>query len=102
MRPWRFIQTRAAPTPAQLQTCTGAFQFGSDFYQPNAKLQVAADGNQLSLHWPGGSISWLIPVDRDQFIDRWYWEEVSIRRDAAGTPATLVYDRFQGAADSAR
>jgi len=86
-----------APTAAELKTCVGTFQFGPDFYQPNAEVAITADG-ELSLHWPSGEVSPLIPTARDQFLDRAYWEEVKIARDATGAPAVLHYDQFEGKA----
>jgi len=83
---------------AELKTCTGTFQFGADFYQPNAQLAVIVEGQELSLRWPGGSVSPLIPVARDQFVDRSYWEQVRIERDAAGKPTGLAYGSFHGSA----
>jgi CubicO group peptidase (beta-lactamase class C family) len=85
-----------APGAAELKTCEGEFKFGADFYQPNAVVALIANGGELSMRWPDGSISPLIPVSPDHFIDRSYWEEVKIERDASGNPSALVYDRFQG------
>lgn len=84
------------PSAAELKTCTGTFQFGPDFYQSNAKLEVIADGQGLSLRWPEGSVSMLIPIGPDQFMDRSYWTPVKLERDAAGQPAVLVYGTFRG------
>jgi CubicO group peptidase (beta-lactamase class C family) len=85
-----------APPPAELKTCEGKFQFGADFYQPNAEVALIAKDRELSMRWPDGSISPLIAVTADHFVDRAYWEEVKIERDASGKPSTLIYDRFQG------
>jgi CubicO group peptidase (beta-lactamase class C family) len=73
------------------------FQFGSDFYQPNARLTLEAKGPDLFLLWPTETTA-LIPVGETTFIDRSYWVEVKLERDAAGRPVTLVYDHFQGKA----
>ena len=89
-----------APSAAQLQASTGTFQFGPDFYQANAKVSLIANGRELSLRWPSGDLSALLPVGRDRFIDRLYWQDVKIERDNAGKPTALVYDRFRGAASS--
>jgi CubicO group peptidase (beta-lactamase class C family) len=86
------------PSAAELKTCTGRFQFGADFYQANAQLAVVIQGQELSLRWPGGSVSPLIPVGRDQFVDRSYWEQVKIERDASGQPIGLAYGSFHGTA----
>jgi CubicO group peptidase (beta-lactamase class C family) len=94
----RFIDP--APNAAQLKACTGTFQFGSDFYQADAKVTLIARDRELSLRWPSGSLSALLPVDRDRFLDRSYWQEVKIERDNTGKPVALIYDRFRGAASS--
>lgn len=85
-----------ASAPAELKNYEGTFQFGADFYQPNAVVALIADGRELSMRWPDGSVSPLIRVSPDQFIDRSYWEEVKIERDASGSLAALVYDKFRG------
>ena len=86
------------PTPdsAELKSCEARFQFGADFYQPDAVVALIANRRELSMRWPDGSISPLIPVSPDHFIDRSYWEEVKIERDAMGNLSALLYDRFQG------
>ena len=86
------------PNAAELKSCVGTFQFGADFYQPSAQLDVAEEGQELSLRWPASSVSPLIPVARDQFVDRSYWEQVKIERDAAGKPVGLAYGSFYGSA----
>ena len=87
-----------APSAADLKTCTGTFQFGPDFYQVNAKVALITNGSELALRWPSGGLSMLLPVDRDLFVDRTYWQEVKIERDRSGKPTALVYDRFRGTA----
>ena len=88
------------PNAVQLKRCTGTFQFGPDFYQPNAKVTLIANDRELSLRWPSGDLSALLPVERDRFVDRSYWQEVRMERDDAGNPIALVYDRFRGRASS--
>ena len=92
------FQPTKAPSPDELKACVGSFQFGGDFYQKNAKVELSVIENGLSLHWPSGDASPLIPTSHDHFIDRAYWEPVSIERDSSGQPSTLVYDRFRGLA----
>jgi len=86
----------SAPSSEELKAYIGTFQFGPDFYQPNAKVMLIAKGQELSLRWPSGSVSWLIPLERDHFVDRSYWEEVRIGRDPTGHASTLVYGHFRG------
>lgn len=82
--------------PAVLKRCTGAFQFGPDFYQANAKVSLAVRGEALVMLWPSGGASVLIPLGNDRFLDRSYWAEVKIERDASEKPQTLIYDQFRG------
>ena len=80
------------------QSQTGNFRFGPDFYQPNALISITANNGELSLRWPDGSSSPLIPIDRDRFIDRSYWEAVALERDNTGHPQVLTYGEFRGKA----
>jgi CubicO group peptidase (beta-lactamase class C family) len=92
----------AAPPPmgpldaGTLKGMQGRFSFGADFYQPDAVLTLLTQGGDVFLKWADGSLSPLIPVGPDHFIDRGYWEDVSLARGADGRIVQLVYDRFQG------
>ena len=96
-----FHPSDPAPSPAALKTCTGTFRFGPDFYQANAEVILTVEATELLMRWPSGETSPLIPLKRDHYVDRAYWEEVRIERDAAGLPITVVYDDFRGNAVSA-
>jgi hypothetical protein len=76
----------------------GVFRFGPDFYQANALVALIADGAVLSLKWPSGTLSPLIALSRDHFIDRTYWQEVQIERGPDGSAKSILYDRFRGVA----
>jgi CubicO group peptidase (beta-lactamase class C family) len=93
-----FRPTHPAPSAAELKRCQGTFQFGPDFYQANANLELMAKGSGLFMRWPSGEVSTLIPMSEDSFVDRSYWEQVKINRDASSQPETLIYDHFQGKA----
>src|SRR6266567_1298148 len=80
----------------QLHSYAGTFEFGPDFYQPNAEVSLIDDGSMLSMRWPSGDISPLIPLERDRFVDRSYWEEIRVERDAAGSPRSILYGHFRG------
>ena len=84
------------PGPEELKNCTGIFRFGSNFYQPKAKVALTTDGKGLFIHWPSGEVSALIPLAKDRFVDRAYWEEVVIQRDPSGNPDGLLYGQFRG------
>jgi len=95
--PYAPLHFRApAPISAELKTCEGRFRFAADFYQPNAEVALIAKDRELIMRWPDGSVSPLIPTSADHFMDRSYWEEVKIERDATGKPSGLIYDRFKG------
>jgi hypothetical protein len=93
-----FHPMEPAPSASVLNSCTGSFQFGPDFYQPNAAIALTADGGELQLRWPSGDVSALIPLGPDHFLDRSYWVDVKLDRDVSGHPVVLSYDRFQGKA----
>jgi CubicO group peptidase (beta-lactamase class C family) len=96
-----FHPSDPAPSAAELKTCIGTFRFGPDFYQANAEVILTVEGSELLMRWPSGETSPLIPLKRDHYVDRAYWEEVRIERDAVGLPITVVYDHFRGNAVSA-
>lgn len=75
----------------------GKFRFGPDFYQPNGLLTLLTKNGDVFIDWGDGSMSPLIPIGEDRFIDRSYWEDVSFIRKPDGSIARLNYDRFQGA-----
>jgi CubicO group peptidase (beta-lactamase class C family) len=86
-------------TPAALADLNSrAFTFGADFYQPSATLAFSAKGNELFLLWPTGTLSPMIPISTDHFLDRAYGEDVTIERDSADKPVAIAYGRFRGVA----
>jgi hypothetical protein len=87
---------------SELKNSTGVFRFGPDFYQPNAKVTLTTDGKGVFMHWPSGEVSALIPMAKDHYVDRAYWEEVIVQRDASGSPETLLYDQFRGHVESGK
>lgn len=50
----------------------------------------------LTLRWPSGTSTVLIPLGDNRFVDRSYWVPVTVERDAVGRAVALVYDRFRG------
>lgn len=85
-----------AATLAQLRDFQGEFQFGANFYQPNALMRLRLVEDRLELQWPGGSTSALIPLGGGRFIDRSYWEEISFDPATAARPAAMHYGAFVG------
>jgi CubicO group peptidase (beta-lactamase class C family) len=96
-RPYQALALPDRPLAADSLGLAGArFAFGPDFYQPDATLAFVAEGGELFLRWPTGDRTPLIPLDREHFIDRAYWQQVVVERDAGGRAVAMRYDRFRG------
>ncbi|MGI8508732.1 MAG: serine hydrolase domain-containing protein [Gemmatimonadaceae bacterium] len=96
-KPYTPLTLGTPPTQAELLGLDGlAFTFGSDFYQPKATLAFSSKGEELFLRWPTGDLSPMIPLKRDRFVDRSYWEPVAVERDSSGHVVAITYDRFRG------
>ncbi len=91
-----FQPSNTALTAEKLNSSTGTFKFGPDFYQANAEVKLVSENAELSLRWPSGDVSPLIPIAPDRFLDRAYWEPVVIGRNETGAAARLTYDHFEG------
>jgi hypothetical protein len=93
-------QPLAIPTPLPSTESLGLiglqFKFPTDFYQPNATLTFEQKNSEMFLRWPSGNATPLVPIDRDNLIDRAYWEPVKIFRDPSGVPRSITYDHFEG------
>ena len=100
-RPYEPLRLRTVTDAASLRGLPAQFRFGDDFYQPNAVLRLSSRGSEVSIEWPTGDLSPLIPVSTDHYVDRAYGVPVEIVRDVEGRPSSLKYDRFTGPAASA-
>jgi D-alanyl-D-alanine carboxypeptidase len=97
--PFQPLTLRTPLPPAESLGVAGTrFTFGADFYQPGATLEFQQTGAEMFLRWPSGDLSPLIPLDRDHFVDRAYWEPVNVTRGKGGVPISITYDRFTGTA----
>lgn len=97
--PYQRLALRTPLLPADsLGVAATKFTFASDFYQPGATLEFQQAGAEMFLRWPSGDLSPLIPLDRDHYIDRAYWEPVNVTRGTDGVPISITYDRFTGTA----
>jgi CubicO group peptidase (beta-lactamase class C family) len=86
-----------SPVPAELVgRPAGDFVFGADFYRASATLNLATDAKGTTLYWPGGPEDPLLPVARDKYMDRYYWNPVSVVRGADGNPVALDFNEFRG------
>ena len=95
--PYQSLALRTPLLPADSLGVAGTrFTFGADFYQPGATLEFQQRGAEMFLRWPTGELSPLIPLDRDHYIDRAYWEPVNVARGEGGVATSITYDRFTG------
>jgi CubicO group peptidase (beta-lactamase class C family) len=96
-KPYTSAFLNAVPTTsADVSGIANRYRFGADFFQANATLQLEVHDLDASLHWPSGETTFLIPVSKDHFVDRSYWEPVSIQRSADLQVESVMYDRFVG------
>jgi len=87
---------KASVDAASLNGLPAKFRFPAEFYQPNAVVSVTKTESAVSLGWPSGDVSPLIPTSTDHYVDRAYGVPVELIRDDAGRPASLKYDKFVG------
>jgi CubicO group peptidase (beta-lactamase class C family) len=98
-RAYEPLQMKRSADSASLTGLPARFRFGADFYQANAVLQVAAENGEVSIGWPTGDRTPMIPIATDKYVDRAYGVRVEIVRNADGRPLSLKYDRFTGEAE---
>jgi hypothetical protein len=82
--------------PGDVGHPAGDFTFGPDFYRPSATLRLVSDDEGVALTWPGGPNDPLLPIAKDKFIDRYYWNDVALVRSKDGMPVELDYGKFRG------
>jgi CubicO group peptidase (beta-lactamase class C family) len=79
------------PDPALLAEIVGSYQFGPEFYAPNAIVTFHVQDGHLF----NGS-GWIMPTEGLRFVHRIYWSDLEFLRDDGGKIAELQYDRFVG------
>jgi CubicO group peptidase (beta-lactamase class C family) len=67
------LPARVAVSPEQLDRVTGDYQYGPDFYAPNARFRMERrDGYLVSISSTGQSLP-IVPIGGDVYFDRAYW-----------------------------
>jgi len=94
--PYERLSLRTTVDPASLVGLPADFRFPSNFYQPDAVVRIGVVDGAVSLHWPSGDTSPLIPTSKDHFIDRAYWMPVEVVREAGAKIGQLKYGAFVG------
>ena len=85
------------PVPANVAgRPAGDFTFGSDFYRPSATLKLVSNATGTTLYWPGGPEDPLLPIGKDKYMDRYYWNPTTLVRGADGSLVELDFGDFRG------
>jgi hypothetical protein len=74
----------AAIPPPTLASYAGTYQYGPDFFDPNAKFTLTAEPGYLLLELPALRTP-LVPLSANDFLERNYFGHVVMSRDAGGT-----------------
>jgi CubicO group peptidase (beta-lactamase class C family) len=72
------------------KTAVGRYQFGPDYFRPNAVVDIEHDGNHLFMKWEDGKRSVLLALQSGKFIDRMYWGQVEFSNEP-GKALQLTY-----------
>jgi CubicO group peptidase (beta-lactamase class C family) len=84
-------EMRAAPIPQwSLANDAGEYQFGSDYFVPNAKATVKADSGFLLLE-VGTSRTPLVPTSSTEFLERNFFGHLTFSFKSQGKPESLTY-----------
>ncbi len=81
--------------PAQLRKLEGNYQFGSDFFRPDARVRFTVRGGEPVLDWGNSFQSSLIPVGPGEFMDRQFWARLRFRPDGSGFVYSTSDQDFQ-------
>ena len=72
-----------------LASYAGQYQFGPDYFTPNAKFTLTAKPGFLLMQ-VGEYRAPLVPVSQSDFLERKYFGRVAISKDAAGSASALT------------
>ena len=83
----------AKPDARVLESVAGSYQFGEDFYRPNARKTFRVKDGHL---FDGDH--WLMPADSSgrRFVHRVYWSTLVFRENGEGRIVDMTYDDFVG------
>lgn len=74
-----------------LDVCTGRYEFGSDFYRPEAVVSVIKKDGYLALQWSKTYISPLLTLSETKFLDRFFWAYIIFAKDDKGEVTKLIW-----------
>ena len=79
-----------AVSPSVLETYAGEYQFGPDYFTPNAKITLTAKPGFLLMQL-GEYHAPLVPVSQTDFLERIYFGRVAIAKDAKGDVSGVTF-----------
>jgi hypothetical protein len=74
-----------------LDGLTGRYQFGSDYYRPQAIVNIEREGDYLLMKWSDTFSSPLMPLSPTKFLDRNFWATIIFEKDERGKVSGLIW-----------
>jgi CubicO group peptidase (beta-lactamase class C family) len=74
-----------------LESYTGKYIFGPDFYRSGAEVTVDRDDSQLLFRWSETYFYPLLPLAKDRFLDRMFWATILFQRDDLGEVTGFIW-----------
>ncbi|HZA98190.1 MAG TPA: hypothetical protein VE399_05390, partial [Gemmatimonadales bacterium] len=75
-----------------LEQLAGHYQMPSDYFVPDARLELIDRGDRLEAVWATGARNTIYPVGPNRFLDRNFWADVSFIRDSGGDVSGFSYE----------
>lgn len=77
--------------PDILNSLTGRYQFGPDFYRPNAVVNVRSEEGQLVFQWSETYVSPLTTISESSFLDLYFWAFITFQKNSEGEISGFVW-----------
>jgi CubicO group peptidase (beta-lactamase class C family) len=87
-----------AMSPERLTPLLGTYQFGPDYFLPNAKVRITSARGELMGEYVGHDYPafYFVPTVDGQFLNRSFWMASTFRHDATGRAVELRLEDFFG------
>ena len=83
-------------TPGALAELAGRYRLPHDYFVPDAVVTLIDRGDHLDATWDDGGVNTVYPIGPDRYLDRNYWAELRVIRDAGGKVTGFDYRLLQG------
>ncbi len=97
VEPMPRLTTRKLP-PKSIASLLGTYQFGPDWYLPNAKVRIFSHNGEITGEYVDSDYAAFsfIPMDNGTFLIRSFWLPAEFTRDSAGRVTGLTLDEIRG------